>query len=178
MALAILALLDFDRARLRFRIDTGTNRFYRLSVGRAVERRQGIDWVDQVVFSTEVSVNEAGGGLFNSSKEVSIPAPPFDGGQKAYAQLLTFKTAEGKSPAFSSVVRVPLGAAPLAGPPADFAPTFSIPTSTAMNTNVSFNEPRRVACRTYGETYARQASVEDLLAGLIKLAAPTVTGLL
>lgn len=178
MALAVLELLDFDRASLRFRIDTGTNRYYQLSVGRAVERRQGIDWVDQIDFATEMSVNEAGGGLFNSSKEVTVPAPRFEGGQKAYAQLFSFKTAERKSPAFSSVVRVPLGAASLTGPPSDFAPAFSISTSTAMNMIDSFNEPRRVACRTYGEVYARQASVEDLLAGLIKLAAPTVTGLL
>lgn len=177
MALAILELLDFDRARLRFRIDTGTSRFYRLSVGRAVERRQGIDRVEQVGFDTEMSVNEAGGGLFNSAKEVSVPALRFDGG-KVYAQLFSFKTAEGRSPTFSSVVRVPLGAASLTGPPADFAPAFSMSTSTDMNLIGSFNAPRRVACRTYGEVYARQSSVEDLLAGLVKLATPLVTSLL
>src|SRR3712207_4756897 len=133
MALAVLELLDFDRAGLRFRIDTGTNRYYRLDVGRAVERRQGLDWVDQVVFSTGMGVNEAGGGLFNSSKEVTVPAPPFDGGRKAYAQLFTYKTAEGRSPALSGVVRVPLGVAPLpGGPHSDFAPAFSFSASTAM----------------------------------------------
>lgn len=172
MALAVLELLDFDRAGLRFRIDTGTNRYYQLRVGRAVERRQGIDWVDEVAFATEMSVNEAGGGLFNSSKEVAVPAPRFEGGQKAYAQLFSFKTAEGRSPAFSSVVRVPLGAASLTGPSYDFAPALSVPTSTAMNTIDSFNEPRRVACRTYGEVYARQASVEELLAEVVKVGVP------
>ncbi len=177
MALAILELLDFDRATVRYRIDTGTNRYYQLKVGRAVERRQGIDWVDDLIVATDMSVNEAGGGLFNSSKEISIPAPRFDGG-KAYAQLFSFKTADGRSPAFSNVVRVPLGVPLPPGDPADFAPALSFSRSTSMNTTQSFKAPRRIPCKTYGDIYARQASLEDLLSGLIKLAAPTVASLL
>lgn len=175
MALAILELLEFDSAHVRFQIDTGTNKYYQLKIGHGVERRHGIDWVDEIFFATPMATNEAGGGLFKSSKEISIPASRFGTG-KAYVQLFSFKTAQGKSPAFSRVVRVPLGVGLPPGGPADFAPSFSM--ATSMNTTHSFRAPRTIPCRTYREVYSQQASLEDLLSGIIKIAAPAVINLL
>ena len=150
MALAILELLAFEKAYVRFNIDTGTNRYYQLKIGRNVQRKYGIDWVDNVFFSTPVGTNDA------------------------YVQLFSFKTAQGKSPAFSRVVKVPVGSGiPV---PVDFAPFFSI--GESMNTTDSFQPPRTIPCRTYTEAYERQASLEDLLAGIVKIAAPTVLNLL
>src|SRR5690349_20307184 len=107
MALAILEALDIAGANLRFHIDTGTNQYYQLKIGRDLQRRDGLDWVDSVYFSTPVRVNKSGGDLFKSSQElkIAIPAIRPDKGI-AYAQLFSFKTPEGKSPAFSRVVKI------------------------------------------------------------------------
>jgi hypothetical protein len=175
MALAILELLEFDNTNVRFQIDTGTNRYYQLKIGHSVERKHGIDWVEEIFFTTPIAVNEAGGSLLNSSKEISVPASRFGQG-KVHVQLFSFKTAEGKAPAFSRVVRVPLGVGLPSGTPADFAPSFSM--STSMNTTDSFQPPRTIPCRTYREVYSQQASLEDLLSGIIKIAAPAVISLL
>ena len=109
MALAILELLAFEKAYVRFNIDTGTNRYYQLKIGRNVQRKYGIDWVDDVFFSTPVGTNDAGGNPLSSSKDISIPVTRFNK-ENAYVQLFSFKTAQGKSPAFSRVVKVPVGA--------------------------------------------------------------------
>lgn len=173
MALAILELLAFEKGNVRFNIDTGTNRYYQLKIGRNVQRKYGIDWVDDVFFSTPVRTNDAGGGLLSSSKDIVLPVTRFDK-ENAYVQLFSFKTAEGKSPAFSSVVKVPMGMG-VPGP-IDYAPSYSI--SKPMNTNDTFQPPRAIPCRTYAEVYARQASLEDLLAGIVKIATPAVLSLL
>jgi hypothetical protein len=175
MALAILELLAVEKAYVRFNIDTGTNKYYQLKIGRNVRRKYGIDWVDEVVSSTPVGINEAGGNVLHSSKDVSIPVTRFDKGN-AYVQLFSFKTAEGKSPAFSRVVRVPMGFGVPAGIPTGFAPFFAM--ATSMKTTYAFQPPRRIPCQSYTEAYARQASLEDLLAGIVKMAAPAVLNLL
>jgi hypothetical protein len=175
MALAILELLALEEGNVKFNIDTGTNRYYQLKIGRSVQRKYGIDWIDEVFFATPVVANEAGGGLLNSAKDISIPAARFDPG-KSYVQLFTFKTAQGKSPAFSPVLKVPMGSGYVGRAPADFAPAFSM--SMPMNTTLRFNTPRVVPCRTYREAYSQPASLEDLLAGIVKVAAPSVLNLL
>ena len=108
MALAILELSGFGRGGVRFQIDTGTNKYYRLKVGRSIERRNGIDWVGDLFYATKMAMNAAGGGLLHSSTEISIPTDRIEHGH-AYVQLFTFKTPEGRSPAFSRVVKVPVG---------------------------------------------------------------------
>lgn len=175
MALAILELLAFEGANVRFNIDTGSNRYYQLKIGRSVERRYGIDWVDDVVFSTPIATNEAGGGLLNSSRDISIPARQLEPGH-AYAQLFTFKNPQGKSPAFSSVLKVPVGSGHLGDASVGFAPSFSM--LTEMITTDQFNAAQMVPCRTCREAYSRPASLEDLLAGIVKVAAPAVLNLL
>src|SRR4051812_48788711 len=107
MALAILELAGFGRRGLRFKLDTGTNKYYRLKVGRSIERRGGIDWVGELFYATKMGVNESGGGLLNSSTEIAIPTDRIEQGH-AYVQLFTFKTPEGRSPAFSRVIKVPV----------------------------------------------------------------------
>lgn len=178
MALAILQLLAFEKGDVRFNIDTGTNRYYQLKIGRSSQHKYGIDWVDEVFFSTHVSINDRGGNLLNSSKDISIPINNFNKGN-AYVQLFSFKTAEGKSPAFSRVVKVPMGFGVPVREPTNFVPSFSIPESmkTTEPFNPPFKPPRKIPCRTYSDVYAHQASLEDLLAGIINLAAPTILNL-
>jgi hypothetical protein len=174
MALAILELLAFDGANVRFRIDTGTNKYYLLKAGKRVERRNGIDWVDEIFLKTRIARNEAGGDLFNSSKEIAIPATRLGAGH-AYVQLFSFKTPDGKSPAFSRVINVPVSAAGSYD-----APDYDIPMSmfTSMNTLEPFRSPRTAPCRTCRDVYSQPASLDELLAGIVKVASPIVMNLL
>lgn len=173
MALAILKLIAWENGNARFRMDTGTNAYYHVKMGKGVRRNGGIDWVDDVFFSTPIAKSEAGGNLLNSSQEISVPVPKFDEG-KAYVQLFSCKTPQGKSPAFSRIVTMPKGYDVV--PPADFALPFSM--RAVMNTRPSFQPPRKIACRTHREVYAQQASLDELLAGVVKMAAPVVLDLL
>ncbi len=173
MALAILELITWESGKARFRIDTGTNALYQIKMGREVRSNQGMDWVDNVFFSSPMTKNEAGGNLFDSSQEIAVSIPPFDE-RKIYVQLFSFKNSQGKSPAFSRIVTLHKGMnAPL---PANIALPFSM--GAAMNITLSFQPPRRIPCRTHREAYAHQASLDDLLAGIVKLAAPVVLDLL
>jgi len=174
MALAILELLAFDNGNIRFKIDTGSNRYYQLRFGKAVQPRFGLDWVDDVTYATPMALNEAGGELFNSSKEISLPAARLDRGH-VYAQLFSFKDTQGKSPAFSPVLKVPVGSGYRVP---DFAPSFSLSTFTTMNTCRQFNPPRYISCQTGREALSRSASFDDLLAGIVKIAGPAVMNLL
>src|SRR2546421_3256224 len=180
MALAILELLDSDDARVKFRIDTGTNRYYQLKIGKSVTRRQGIDWIDGVVGGTAIRPNELGGSLLSSAKEISIPARTFDNGN-AYVQLFTYKTPEGKSPAFSEIIRAGMRYQyPFQNSPASDS-SYSRGTSmsiTPMNANGSFQTARTIPCRTYGEVYSQQASLEDVLGTIVKFIGPVVSKLL
>jgi hypothetical protein len=175
MALAILELSGFGRGGVRFQIDTGTNRYYRLKVGRSIERRNGIDWVDELLYATKMAVNEASGGLLNSSTEISIPIGRIEQGH-AYVQLFTFKTSDGRSPAFSRVVKAPVGSGTSDGLLDDVPPELTMSMGTTMTT--PFKAPRSVACRTAIQAYAYQTSWMDLLGEVVKVAAPVVTKLL
>ena len=177
MALAILDALDFVGANLRFQIDIGTNRYFQLKIGRGVQRRDGLDWVDEVYFTTPVRANRSDGDLFNSSQEltIAVPATRLDKGI-AYAQLFTYKTPEGKSPAFSSVVNIHPGLHIPSSRWLGVSQTFSL--DAAMNTLDTFQPTRRAPCRTYGEVYAQQASLQDILAGIVKVAGPVLQNLM
>ena len=177
MALAILELLAYDGANVRFRIDTGTNKYYQLKAGKSVDRNNGIDWVDEIFLKTRMATNDAGRGLFNSSKEIAIPATRLGSGH-AYVQLFSFKTPDGKSPAFSKVLKVPVASARYYGDDAKYELPMSMSFSTAMNTLQTFQSPRRVPCRTCREAYSQTASLDELLAGIIKVATPIVSNLL
>jgi hypothetical protein len=174
MALAILELVEFDGANVRFKIDTGTNRYYQLKAGRSVQRDNGIDWVDEIFLKTRMTTNDAGQGLFNSSKEIAIPATRLGAGH-AYVQLFSFKTADGKSPAFSRVINVPVAPARSDGD-GDYVSPMSL--TTSMNTLESFQSPRVIPCRTCREVYSQPASLGELLAGIVRVASPVVMNLL
>jgi hypothetical protein len=176
MALAILELIELGEANARFKIDTGTNRYYQLKIGSSVQNRYGIDWVDEITYATRMVANRAGGELLGSAREITIPAARFDQGN-AYAQLFSFKNTDGKSPAFSRVIKMPRG---LHIPPErrlPVAPYFS--TSASMKIpQLAFRPTRMAPCRTYAETYSQQASLEDLLASVLRMASPIAFDLL
>jgi hypothetical protein len=170
MALAILELVDFGRAAARFTIDTGTNRIYVLKVGRSFQNKSGIDWIDDITYATTPAINQNGGSLFRSSKEVALPAPCFANGAR-FVQLFTFKSSDHRSPAFSKVVEIP----------GRLAPPEPLPIKSyrpAMSMAATFASVRSVPARTATEGLARGASIEDVLASVVKLATPLVQDLL
>lgn len=174
MALAILELLEFDDANVRFRIDTGTNKYYQLKAGKRVQRRNGNDWLDEVFLITRIATNDANRSLFNSSKEIAIPATRLGAG-RAYVQLFSFKTPDRKSPAFSRVITVPVGSGRSYDAPDEYVP---LAMSTSMNTLETFRPPRVVSCRTCSEVFSQPASLDQLLAGIVRVASPIVMNLL
>jgi hypothetical protein len=89
-------------------------------------------------------------------------------------QLFSFKTPDGRSPAFSDVVGLAAGLA--AAGPVDYVPPFSV--ASAMNTTGKFLSPRHVPNRSHAEAYARQASLDDLLGSITQAAAPLLARLL
>jgi hypothetical protein len=175
MALAILEPQAFEPAGVRLKVDTGTNRYYRLKVGKSVGSRYGFDWIDDVFFSSPIRANDHGGSLLDSSTDVVIPLRELKNENSyAYVQLFSFKSQDGKSPAFSKVIKVPVG---LASGDLDFPLPLS--TEKAMNTGISFRSPRpAIPCVTLQERFAQTASIEDLLSGILKVAAPVVVNLL
>jgi hypothetical protein len=163
MALAVLEFVGESKGKIWFNIDTGSNPYYQVKIGKGVLDREGNHWIDGIAHASKLAHNESGGQLFNSSKTIGIPTNQFDR-NTPYVQLFSYKSPDGKAPAFSRVLKVPLGLS---------LPGRSLSLSTAMNT-VEFERPRTVPCRTCKEEYSQQASIEDLLAGIVKLAAPAV----
>lgn len=179
MALALLDLLGVDGARARLRIDTGTNRYYRLELGLAIGNRSGFDWVSEVVHRTAVAPNPAGGGLLDTSTEVTVPVGglvPTARGRPLphlYAQLFSFKTAEGRSFGFSRVL-------PLVGEMAAPGPAYVDYGSSISHGNgaaPALAPARAVACRTSADAMTAPR-LDDLLAQLVRVAAPAVLQLL
>src|SRR4051794_34116279 len=98
MALALLVLEGIDSRRARLRIDTGTNRYYQLKVGRARTQRAGLDWLDDILWQSPLTQNPRGGGVLRTDTEAWVPlAPPGRApGEPTYVQLFTSKTRDGR----------------------------------------------------------------------------------
>jgi hypothetical protein len=174
MALAILDIVGLDGSSARFRVDTGTNPYYQLKLGRSVQTRSDLDWVDDVVLQTPLRLNPAGGSMFDTATEILVPVDKLEQ-SKAYAQLFTFKTRAGRSPAFSSVVRLNR-ALTLPGP--DYTAPESLDMQAAADiTDAPFRRPRSVACRTCAEQFSAPA-IGDLLTQIVRVAGPIVMQLL
>lgn len=173
MALAILDLGNYDEANLELRIDTGTNPYYEIKAGTEVRRDLGIDLVESVYVTMPMALNAANSDVLSSSINLSVPSRRFNR-PNTYIQLFSYKNSERKSPAVSRAIRVPV---PLGLPvrsPSDYAASFAKPMSdgtTPMNVT-PYRAPRRIACRT--ASLASQASIDQLLGEVLKLAAPVV----
>jgi hypothetical protein len=174
MALAILELDSFGKPQAQFKIDTGTNGYFQLKIGRSIRRRGGIDWVDDVYYSSPVTKAEHGGNLLGSSQELAVPSARFDK-DDAYVQLFSFKTPDGRSPAFSRVVRIPVGRAPRSRASPDYEPPLSL--ARSMTTaQQAFRPVRRI--REGTRSYARATSLDELLGGILKVVGPTLSSLI
>ncbi len=174
MALAILEFIAFEKGGARFRIDTGTNPFYRIKVGKSFSETNGLKWIDEVSHSTPLHHEERGDYLLNTGKEILLPSSYFDR-DNCYAQLFSFKNAEGKSPAFSRMVKVPVGLKNSIGK--DYLLSLSLLNTNAMtsdttSSDVNFNDCRFVDDSKKTGNYSSQQSFDIL--NIIKSLAPVV----
>ncbi len=170
MALALLDLLAVDPSHARLRIDTGTNRYYRLELGRATTSRSGFDWIDDVVHRTPLVVNPRGGLLPGSAIEIALSIRGLLPGPLV-VQLFSYKAPDGRSLAFSPVLSLDRVMTML--------PThYSEPQSAVSDGGPPpLRAPRAVACRTCAEQFSAPR-VDDLLAQIARVAGPLVLQLL
>src|SRR5262245_7524818 len=103
MALAILDQPDESEASLSFCIDTGTNPFSQLKIGRSIRGNGGFDWVDDVYVATPLVARHGPNDLLDTARRLTIPLARLERG-RAYAQLFSFRDASHRAPAFSPVV--------------------------------------------------------------------------
>ncbi|HLO60195.1 MAG TPA: hypothetical protein VK179_15705 [Bacteroidales bacterium] len=178
MALAILEFIAFEKKGARFRVDTGTNPFYRIKVGKSFAETNGLKWIDEVGHSTPLHHEDRGDYLLNTSKEILIPSSYFDR-DNCYAQLFSYKNAEGKSPAFSRMVKVPVGLKNTIG--IDYLLSLSLINAEAMtgdttSSDMNFKDCRFVDMSKNNGNYSSPQSLDIL--NIIKTLAPVVQDLL
>ena len=175
MALALLELVDQEDDRLHFRIDTGTNLFFQLRAGTGIRRDLGIELLEDVYFSTPITRNPSGGAPLDSSSELEVSMARLNR-SNTYAQLFSFKNEAGRSPAFSRPVRLALAGTQVLRPQRE---RFITPHSSSMTVTMNgttHKQARRIPHRS--ATLARQASLDELLGRILKVAGPLVGGLL
>ena len=173
MALALIDFVSFEKGSALFRIDTGTNTFYKLKVGRSRAENSGIKWVDEIIHSTALKQAASRSNLLNTQREIALPSEYFyvNG---LYVQLSSFKNEQGKSPTFSRVLTMPAQRATgnsRRGP---------LVLSTSLNTECMSHEPLNDCRYVPGVNpgYAYQTGLEDILSSIAKAAMPLIGGLL
>jgi len=171
MALAILQWESADSHDFRFKIDIGTNTFYRFKIGRSVIDRAGIKWVDEISKETPFRQKKKLTFLGDSEEEVRLPKNYFDS-ENCYVQLLSAKDAQGTSPAVSKVISIPIGLQRMNTGRLN-------PLTRASSINMSYTDFNPVRNISHDVQYlAHQSSIEDILGSLVRAVLPTAIGML
>jgi hypothetical protein len=105
-----------------------------------------------------------------------VPASRLDDGA-AFVQLVSFKTPDGRAPAFSRVIPLPSNAQALGGRMSKLLSPLPVAASMTL-AQAPFQAPRHIPCVQSPDGYAREASLDELLAGIVKVAAPVVLKML
>lgn len=175
MALAILELIDFGEGGYDLLVDTGTNTHFELKLGLAVSRRAGARFADELFHQTPLTTSEGGGDPLAPPQAMRLDPSGWPAG-RVQAQLFSYKPGR-RSPAFSDVVELPpLGRVPpRRRPPLAAAQSVGQPwPEVAMS--AAAVQVRRIPHRDL--THARTASLDTILAEVIKLAQPVVASVL
>jgi hypothetical protein len=72
MALALIDFISFEKGNALFRIDTGTNAFYKLKIGKTKTENGGIKWVDEIVHATSLKHTEGSHNLLGTHQEIAF----------------------------------------------------------------------------------------------------------
>jgi hypothetical protein len=171
MALAILQWESGDSHDFRFKIDIGTNTFYRFKIGKSVIDRAGIKWVDEISKETPFRQKTKLTFLGDSEEEVRLPKNYFDS-ENCYVQLLSAKDAQGTSPAVSKVIKIPMGLQRINTGRLN-------PLTRASSITMSYTDFNPVRNISHDVQYlAHQSSIEDILGSLVRAVLPAAIGML
>src|SRR5689334_22526143 len=106
MALALIDFIEFDKNHALFSIDTGTNDYYKLKLGKSKTENSGVQWLDDIIHASALKKSNSSSNILNTRKEISLPNLLFNQ-NGILVQLFSFKSEKGKSPAFSKIISVP-----------------------------------------------------------------------
>lgn len=170
MALALLDFTGWEQQHAVFKIDIGTNGFYKFRIGNGKEEKTGLEVIENVTTSTRLSRKKNGdASFFDTSENVKLPRKLFDRTNR-YIQLVSSKTESGKSPAVSSVITVPVEAQNIS------ADVLDLNSSISVMPELQFNRNRWVP---HSKPFlAQELSFEDLLSSLIRTVLPAAINFL
>ena len=95
------------RRMLRFRIDTGTNRYYQLKLGREVRATdRGSTGSTASCTRRRSRRTRQAAGCWTRRRKLRVPPVELANAGRGFAQLFSFRTQQGRAPAFSPVVRL------------------------------------------------------------------------
>jgi hypothetical protein len=164
MSLAILHWESADNHSYHFKIDIGTNNYYRFKIGKQIITRAGIRWVDDISKVTPFQQKRKLTFLGDSEEEVALPKKYFDR-ENCFVQLYSAKDNNGKSPAVSKVIRIPVAMQQIN----TMHFNLSSSASTMMDT-IDFNPVRNISAEE--QLLSQQTSIEDILGGLVRAVLP------
>ncbi|NLR77988.1 hypothetical protein [Chitinophaga eiseniae] len=164
MSLAILHWESADNHSYHFKIDIGTNEYYQFKIGKQIITRAGIQWVDDISKVTPFQRKKKLTFLGDSEEEVTLPKKYFDR-ENCLVQLCSAKDSNGRAPAVSKVIRIPVAMQQIN----TMHFNLSSSASTMMDTT-DFNPVRNITAEQ--QSLSQQTSVEDILGGLVRAVLP------
>ena len=164
MSLAILHWESADNHSYHFKIDIGTNEYYQFKIGKQIVTRAGIRWVDDISKVTPFQRKKKLTFLGDSEEEVALPKKYFDR-ENCLVQLCSAKDSNGRAPAVSKVIRIPVAMQQIN----TMHFNLSSSASTMMDTT-DFNPVRNITAEQ--QSLSQQTSVEDILGGLVRAVLP------
>ncbi len=170
MALAILHWGAADKNHYRFKIDIGTNTFYKFTIGQNTDVRGGIQWVANITRSTPFKAKKKTFFIGDTSEEIRLPKNYFNR-TSCYIQLISAKDEKGKSLAVSDVVKIPFALKEINTTNLGISTIASIPMS-----QLTFNPSRSISKNQ--QELATQYSFEELIGNVARAVLPAAINLL
>ncbi len=170
MALAILHWEANERGHYRFKIDIGTNNFFKFNIGRNTDIKGGLKWVTDTVRSTPFKRRRKDFFFGDTGEEILLPINYFDE-NNCYVQLISAKDEHGKSLAVSDIVKVPFSLRRVNTTDFGISSIASIPMS-----NLTFNPSRKIS-HNYQEL-SHQYSIEEIIGSVARVVLPVAVNML
>jgi len=180
MALAVIRTQDSERARHRFLIDIGKNRYYSYTIGeKAITLPNGLRVLDEPSYSSPLAGPLAEENLGRSLLEV--PAHRFSRTDR-YIQLMSYRTNQREGPALSNVLPVLSRVSDGPGLP-EIALQFSLENGSipefysGMEVHVNRSNTPNVPFRYYEPVWSQPMFLQGLISALPNLVSSVMPAL-
>ncbi|WP_137846505.1 hypothetical protein [Microbacterium sp. 2FI] len=183
MALAQLREVDGDGDAILLELDTGTNPFFRVSLGTEVRTVDGIAVLDAPYWSSPWQQNPRAGRHLDTSTAFPLDRAVVTE-RRTLVQVQSAKDRNGRARAFSRPARLEVGGdVPVLGSAPGEEPAMTLSLSRASASApvpAAASAPLRTALahETAAAHFSRPASLDDLLGSLVQVAGPLLQGLL